>query len=89
MPTISIFFGIVITLYFFDSGKHNTPHIHAKYQENEAVFEIETAEMIDGNLPKNKIHLVKAWIEIHKEDLMADWDLASRGQPIFKIDPLR
>ena len=56
---------------------------------NEAVFEIETAEMIDGNSPKNKIHLVKAWIEIHKEDLMADWDLASGGQPIFKIDPLR
>lgn len=45
--------------------------------------------MIEGNLPKNKIKLTEAWIEIHKEDLIADWELASTGQQVFKIDPLK
>jgi hypothetical protein len=33
--------------------------------------------------------LVQAWIEIHKEDLMADRKLAVAGGSIFKIDPLK
>lgn len=45
--------------------------------------------MIEGDLPKNKIKLIVAWIEIHKEDLIADWGLASAGQPVFKIEPLK
>jgi hypothetical protein len=42
-----------------------------------------------GDLPKNKLKLVQAWIEIRKEDLMADWNLAVQGQEVFKIDPLK
>ncbi len=45
--------------------------------------------MIEGNIKKNKKRLVQAWIEIHQEDLMADWELAVNGQEIFKIDPLK
>lgn len=45
--------------------------------------------ILEGSLPINKEKLVLAWIEIHKEELMADWALASEGQQIFKIEPLK
>ena len=89
MPTISLFYGIVVSLYYFDNEKHHTPHIHAVYQEFSGVFDIVSGEMIEGDLPRNKIKLVVAWIEIHKEDLIADWGLASTGQAVFKIEPLK
>ena len=56
---------------------------------NEAVISIPNGELLDGELPPAKMRLVLAWIEIHKDKLMADWDLAVSGQPPFKIDPLR
>ncbi len=89
MPTISLFYGIVISLYYFDNEKHHTPHIHAKYQGFSGVFDILNGDIIEGNLPENKIKLVEPWIEIHKEDLIADWELASSGQQVFKIEPLK
>lgn len=89
MPVISMFYGIIIQMYFFDTKQHHLPHIHARYQDYSAVFAIETAEIMDGNLPPNKRKLVSAWIEIHRDDLIADWQLAVEGQQIFPIDPLR
>lgn len=84
-----MFFGIVVSLYFIDNRKHKCPHIHVKYQDSEAVISIPRGELLDGGLPPAKMRLVLAWIEIHKDELMADWDLAVNGQQPFKIDPLR
>ncbi len=56
------------------------PHIHADYQGEVAVYAIEDGSVLAGNLPPQKHKLVVAWIEIHKEDLMADWKLAVNGQ---------
>lgn len=89
MPTISMFYGIIIRLYYFDNQQHHTPHIHVHYQDDSAVIEIPTGSLIEGRLKKSKLKLVEAWIEIHKEELMADWVLASNGEPVFKIEPLR
>jgi Domain of unknown function (DUF4160) len=89
MPALSMFYGIVIRMYYFDNKQHNVPHIHAEYGEVQAVFEIATGELITGDFPKNKLKLVQAWMEIHHEDLMADWKLAVQGQEVFKIDPLK
>lgn len=89
MPTISMFYGIVIYLYFFDNEKHHIPHIHAKYQSDEAVFSIENGDLVGGSLPNSKVRLVQAWIELRREELMADWSLAIEGEQVFKIDPLR
>jgi len=50
---------------------------------------IEDGSVLGGSLPPSKMKLVQAWIEIHKEDLIADWTLAVAGEPVFKIDPLR
>ena len=84
-----MFYGIIVSLYFFDNKEHKKPHIHVRYQENEAVIEIPKGGVLEGNLPSNKMKLVQAWIEIHQEELMADWELAVKGEEVFKIDPLK
>lgn len=88
MPTISMFFGIIIRMYC-GKAEHNPPHVHVYYQDFRAIFDIASAEMREGNLPPRQIRLVAAWIELHREELMADWELASRGELPFRIDPLR
>jgi len=61
MPSISMFYGIVITIYFYDNKQHNLPHIHVRYQGTKAIFNIETSEMMEGNLPNKQKKLVSAW----------------------------
>ncbi len=89
MPIISMFFGIIVSMYFLDNRQHNQPHIHVKYQNDEAVVSIPSGELLEGEIPPAKMRLVLAWIEIHRDELIADWDLAVSGQLPFKIDPLR
>jgi hypothetical protein len=89
MPALSMFYGIVIRMYFDDDKQYHIPHIHAEYADQLAVFSIPSGEIIAGNLAPNKAQLVKAWIEIHREELEADWRLATNGQELFRIDPLR
>ena len=89
MAIISMFYGIVVSMYYIDNKKHHLPHIHIKYQGQEAVLSIPDGELLEGKLKANKMKLVQAWIEIHNEDLMADWDLAINGENVFKIDPLK
>jgi len=89
MPVISMFYGIIVSLYFQDDRRHHRPHIHVKYQDDEAVMAIPEGELLEGSLPRSKMKLVVAWIEIHGDELMADWQLAVSGQQPFKIEPLR
>jgi len=89
MPTISMFYGIVIMMFYKDNKQHNLPHIHVRYQDSKAVISIPDGELIEGDLPRKQLRLTQAWIEIHADELMADWDLAIMGEPIYKIDPLK
>lgn len=84
-----MFYGVIVAMYFFDTGKHKRPHIHVKYQGEEAVIAIPDGEVLEGNIQGNKIKLVQAWVEIHRDELMADWELAHNGYEIFKIEPLK
>jgi hypothetical protein len=88
MPTISMFYGIIIRMLFLDTKQHNLPHIHVEYQGQKAVFIIPSGELLEGNLPIKKIRQVQVWIDLHEEELMADWTLAVNGEAIFRIDPL-
>ncbi len=88
MPTISMFYGIVVRMYC-DRSEHNPPHFHAYYQEHSAVISIDTCEIISGELPPKQAKLVTAWAELHKDALIADWQLAAQGELPFKIQPLR
>ena len=89
MAVISMFYGIIISMYYFDQRQHHLPHVHVRYQEQEAVLSIADGEVLGGEVKANKLRLVQAWIEIHREDLMADRLLASHGQTVFGIDPLK
>jgi hypothetical protein len=88
MPTLSMFYGIIIRMYC-SPGEHNPPHIHAYYQNYKAVIDIKTCEITEGSLPSKQKKLVLAWAEIHKEALIANWELASKGEHPFKIEPLK
>lgn len=89
MPVISMFYGIIVAMYYLDTKKHKLPHIHVRYGEKEAVYQIPDGYLLEGSLPVNKEKLVEAWIEIHKEELMANWQLAIEGNKVFAIDPLK
>jgi len=89
MATISMFYGLLISMFYGDNKQHKLPHIHAQYQGFEAVFSIPDGEILSGNLPAKKTQLVKAWIILHEEDLMANWELATNEKNIFRIDPLK
>jgi hypothetical protein len=88
MPTISMFYGILIRM-FFGKKEHNPPHFHAYYQDFKGIFDIKTGEMQEGNLPPKQIKLIIAWAELHKEELLADWELSQNGEKPYSIDPLR
>lgn len=89
MPVISMFFGIIVQLFAFDNDRHKVPHIHIRYGEFRASFDIITAEILEGEIPVRQRRMVQAWIEIHRDELLANWDLAVEGQPPFRIEPLK
>ena len=86
MPTLSIFFGIVIYIYWTD---HPPPHIHARYAGEEAVFAIRTFEVLEGSLPKRANAMVLEWMQEHQVELLAAWELASRNIAPARIAPLK
>jgi len=76
-------------MFFLDDKKHHMPHIHAEYQGKVATYSILDGSLLAGELPANKHKLVVAWVEIHREDLFADWELAVNGKkplPIRGLD---
>jgi hypothetical protein len=89
MPVISMFYGIIVSMYFMDNKKHHAPHIHVKYQGQEVVVSIPEGVILEGSISNSKMKLLTAWIEIHQDELIADWELASKGNTLFKIEPLK
>ena len=76
-------------MYFMDTRQHHTAHIRAMYQGYQAVFAIDTADLMDGKSPSKQTRLVQAWIELRREELIADWSLAVKGHPVERVEPLR
>ena len=85
MPEISRFYGIIITMYYQD---HNPPHFHARYQENNAEYNIKTLDVIAGDLPSRAHSLVLEWASQHREELLENWNKASVPDSLKKIEPL-
>ena len=88
MPTISMFFGIIIRMYYAPK-EHQPPHVHAYYQDFKSVINIEDCVEMEGQIPPRQLRLILAWIEIHKEELLADWKLCQNGEKPFQIEPLK
>jgi len=89
MPTISMFFGIIIRMFVEVSASHHRPHFHAYYQDQVVVIAIDNIELIAGQFPQKQLRLVVAWAELHQEELLEVWENLQSGRPPFKIDPLR
>ncbi|MDA8410764.1 MAG: DUF4160 domain-containing protein [Treponema sp.] len=89
MPTISMFYGILIALFFRDDVQHKVPHIHARYQGFKASLALDDGEVLAGELPPRQLRMVQVWIDLHKDELLADWDLAVAGEEPYKIAPLQ
>ena len=90
VPVLSIVFGIIVRMYREQGGKHNLPHIHAEYSGQEVVVALD-GTILEGekDFPKNKLKMLEVWMDIHHEDLEANWKLLSNGEQFFRIDPLK
>ncbi|GAB4577835.1 MAG: DUF4160 domain-containing protein [Anaerolineales bacterium] len=85
MPCISQFFGVAIYMYYND---HLPPHFHAEYGEYEALYEIETMDVIRGVLPRRAHNMVVEWALLHRAELRENWNLARLGQALEQIESL-
>ncbi len=88
MPVISIFFNLKIMMFWND---HAPPHFHAAYvgQDDDTIIDIRTlAVLAQGNLKRRAIELILDWAELHREDLLVNWELARQGKPLNSIEPL-
>lgn len=89
MPTISMFYGILVTLLYEDNNRHHLPHFHVRYQDSKASIAIEDGCVLAGSLPPKQLKLVQAWVELHRDELLADCELAVNGEEPFRIAPLQ
>lgn len=85
MPEISRFLGIIITMYYKD---HRPPHFHAKYERHKASFSIRELQLTEGSLPPRVISLVLEWAFLHREELLKNWELLEKEEPLNRIEPL-
>ncbi len=88
MPTISRFYGIVITMYS-EFGRHQQPHFHARYSGHQATFTINPPTLLAGVMPRRQQNLIVAWAELHQEELMRNWKSVEQERPLQDIDGLK
>ena len=89
MPRISAFYGIVIWMYYDENHHRGRPHFHATYANDEASIDIETLNVIAGELPTRALRLVSEWASAHRAELRANWERARRHDRLQQIEPLR
>ena len=84
MPEISRFYGIAIAMNY---REHNPPHFHAIYQDYEISVDIQTG-LVNGQMSKRALKMIFEWLDLHKEELLQDWNLAQDRKALLKIEPL-
>lgn len=87
MPILSSFYGIIIRMYKETDSKHNIPHIHAEYNGKYIVIDF-NGTILEGNFPIKKRNILVAWVNLHEEELQANWKMLSADGQYFKIKPL-
>ena len=88
MPELSRFYGIVIKMIFNDNGRHNKPHVHVYYGEDEASVALD-GEVLEGKLPVKQYRMLVGWMAIHEDELYSAWNNAVRNMSFEKIEPLK
>lgn len=86
MPIVSMFFGIVIRMFYND---HDPPHFHADYQGQRGKFDLD-GNMTEGNVhSRTALRLIREWAALHRPEIEADWQRAKEGRPLESIEPLQ
>ena len=85
MPSICMFYGIVIYMYNSD---HRPPHFHAFYGDCKAVFDL-SGDWLEGDMPAKQRRQIKVWAELHEDELRALWRLSENGEELYRLPPLR
>jgi hypothetical protein len=86
VPRISFFFGITIAM-FWNERDHPIPHFHAEYAGSDASIDLD-GNTLAGSLPNRQLQLVRDWTQLHREELLANWERARRGEQLERIEPL-
>lgn len=73
MPTIAVFFGLIIKMYF-QQREHNPPHVHVEFGEDAAAVGLSNGEVLDGYLPLRAQRLARKWVELHQSELLEMWN---------------
>jgi hypothetical protein len=69
-------------------NEHSPPHFHAEYGEFRAEIDIQTLEVLAGKLPRRALELVQDWAELHRGELLSDWELCRNHRQPLDIKPL-
>ncbi|MBA2713169.1 MAG: DUF4160 domain-containing protein [Rubrobacteraceae bacterium] len=75
-------------MYWETGTPHHSPHFHAYYQDDVAIYGVDPVELMAGSLPRRQRRLVEAWAELHQQELTDDWQRLQAGQSPLPIQPL-
>ncbi|OGQ99352.1 MAG: hypothetical protein A2284_09760 [Deltaproteobacteria bacterium RIFOXYA12_FULL_61_11] len=81
--------GNLVSIFYGDTVQHHLPHIHVRYQKHKAALAIEDGRVLAGEFPPRQLRMVQVWCDLHREELLANRELALAGDEPFRIDPLR
>ena len=85
MPQISTFYGIIILMNFSD---HVPSHFHAWYGEYKVIVSIKDG-VVKGEMPGRALKMILEWLDLHRDELLQNWENAQNGTPLNNIEPLK
>lgn len=85
MPRISMFYGLVVFMYYDD---HAPPHFHVLYEGQDSSFDLRGA-LLEGTIASRAQRLVREWAQKHHDELLDDWRRQEKNLPLNWIEPLR
>ena len=66
----------------------NPPHFHADYVGYRCLVDILSGCVIRVSFAAKQLKLVLAWNELHRDELMQNWELTKEGKQLLRIEPL-
>jgi hypothetical protein len=85
VPVISVFFGIVIRMFY---QEHEPPHFHAEHQGQSGTFTFDGRPLAGEIRSRTALRLIAEWATAHRLELEANWTRVKAGRPLDRIEPL-
>jgi len=89
MNVVSMFYGLIVSMMYSPDSELKVPHVYVLFQDKQAIITLPDGIMLSGQLPEGKVKLIVAWIEIHKDSLIANWQLMVINKAPYSIEPLK